>query len=128
MSWQSPQAAFAELADDEKIFNGGDGVWPGHEQALLPEITEEDLEAIRLREEAILQIEVRLRAYMRELGQGGRLFFPLVCTCVIHATRHFPSQVWSVTAAGGVQVPEWVCECMSGCAGTGVQVSVRASE
>ncbi|XP_055288672.1 t-SNARE domain-containing protein 1 isoform X3 [Moschus berezovskii] len=54
---QSPQAAFAELADDEKIFNGGDGVWPGHEQSLLPEITEEDLEAIRLREEAILQIE-----------------------------------------------------------------------
>ncbi|XP_052507600.1 t-SNARE domain-containing protein 1 isoform X5 [Budorcas taxicolor] len=54
---QSPQAAFAELADDEKIFNGGDGVWSGHEQALLPEITEEDLEAIRLREEAILQIE-----------------------------------------------------------------------
>ncbi|XP_043735384.1 t-SNARE domain-containing protein 1 isoform X3 [Cervus elaphus] len=54
---QSPQAAFAELADDEKIFNGGDGMWPGHEQALLPEITEEDLEAIRLREEAILQIE-----------------------------------------------------------------------
>ena len=62
VSRQSPQAAFAELADDEKIFNGGDGVWPGHEQALLPEITEEDLEAIRLREEAILQIEVRLRA------------------------------------------------------------------
>ncbi|XP_040117607.1 t-SNARE domain-containing protein 1 isoform X4 [Oryx dammah] len=54
---QSPQAVFAELADDEKIFNGGDGVWSGHEQALLPEITEEDLEAIRLREEAILQIE-----------------------------------------------------------------------
>ncbi|XP_042109937.1 t-SNARE domain-containing protein 1 isoform X2 [Ovis aries] len=54
---QSPQATFAELADDEKIFNGGDGVWSGHEQALLPEITEEDLEAIRLREEAILQIE-----------------------------------------------------------------------
>ena len=37
-------------------------MWSGHEQALLPEITEEDLEAIRLREEAILQIEVRLRA------------------------------------------------------------------
>ena len=62
MSRQSPQATFAELADDEKIFNGGDGVWSGHEQALLPEITEEDLEAIRLREEAILQIEVWLRA------------------------------------------------------------------
>ncbi|XP_057592168.1 t-SNARE domain-containing protein 1 isoform X3 [Hippopotamus amphibius kiboko] len=54
---QSRQAPFAELAEDEKIFNGGDGVWQGQEQVLLPEITEEDLEAIRLREEAILQIE-----------------------------------------------------------------------
>ncbi|XP_008574540.1 PREDICTED: t-SNARE domain-containing protein 1 [Galeopterus variegatus] len=54
---QSPQAPFAELADDEKIFNGGDNMWQGQEQALLPDITEEDLEAIRLREEAILQME-----------------------------------------------------------------------
>uniref|UniRef100_A0A5G2RGS1 t-SNARE domain containing 1 n=1 Tax=Sus scrofa TaxID=9823 RepID=A0A5G2RGS1_PIG len=54
---QSPRAAFAELADDEKIFNGGDGTWQSQEQALLPEITEEDLEAMRLREEVILQIE-----------------------------------------------------------------------
>lgn len=34
-------------------------MWQGQKEALLPEITEEDLEAIRLREEAILQIEVR---------------------------------------------------------------------
>nr|XP_021544399.1 t-SNARE domain-containing protein 1-like [Neomonachus schauinslandi] len=54
---QSPRAPFAELPDDEKIFNGGDSMWQGQEQALLPEITEEDLGAIRLREEAILQIE-----------------------------------------------------------------------
>ncbi|XP_045309456.1 t-SNARE domain-containing protein 1 isoform X9 [Leopardus geoffroyi] len=54
---QSPRAPFAELPDDEKIFNGGDGMWQGQEQVLLPEITEEDEEAIRLREEAILQIE-----------------------------------------------------------------------
>uniref|UniRef100_A0A8C8YX09 t-SNARE domain containing 1 n=1 Tax=Prolemur simus TaxID=1328070 RepID=A0A8C8YX09_PROSS len=54
---QSPQVSFAELANDEKIFNGGDGVWQSQEQALLPDITEEDLEAIRLREEAILQME-----------------------------------------------------------------------
>ncbi|XP_060143383.1 t-SNARE domain-containing protein 1 isoform X2 [Globicephala melas] len=54
---RSPQAPFAELSEDEKIFNGGDGVWQAQGQALLPEITEEDLEAIRLREEAILQIE-----------------------------------------------------------------------
>ncbi|XP_045633995.1 t-SNARE domain-containing protein 1 isoform X4 [Ursus americanus] len=56
-SRQSPRTTFAELPDDEKIFNGGDSMWQGQEQALLPEITEEDLEAIRLREEAILQIE-----------------------------------------------------------------------
>uniref|UniRef100_F6SVS6 Syntaxin N-terminal domain-containing protein n=1 Tax=Callithrix jacchus TaxID=9483 RepID=F6SVS6_CALJA len=54
---QSPQAPFAELADDEKIFNGSDNVWQGQEQALLPDITEEDLEAVQLREEAILQME-----------------------------------------------------------------------
>ncbi|XP_050656966.1 t-SNARE domain-containing protein 1 isoform X2 [Macaca thibetana thibetana] len=57
---QSPQAQFAELADDEKIFNGSDNMWQGQEQALLPDITEEDLEAIRLREEAILQMESNL--------------------------------------------------------------------
>uniref|UniRef100_A0A8I3W499 Syntaxin N-terminal domain-containing protein n=1 Tax=Callithrix jacchus TaxID=9483 RepID=A0A8I3W499_CALJA len=56
-SKQSPQAPFAELADDEKIFNGSDNVWQGQEQALLPDITEEDLEAVQLREEAILQME-----------------------------------------------------------------------
>uniref|UniRef100_A0A8C5YEH4 t-SNARE domain containing 1 n=1 Tax=Microcebus murinus TaxID=30608 RepID=A0A8C5YEH4_MICMU len=54
---QSPQVRFAELANDEKIFNGGDSVWQSQEQALLTDITEEDLEAIRLREEAILQME-----------------------------------------------------------------------
>ncbi|KAK2504066.1 hypothetical protein MC885_017756 [Smutsia gigantea] len=56
---QSPQVAFAELADDDKTFNGGDSIWQGQEQVLLLETTEEDREAIRLREEAILQIEVR---------------------------------------------------------------------
>ncbi|XP_053414493.1 t-SNARE domain-containing protein 1 isoform X2 [Nycticebus coucang] len=54
---QSPQVPFVELANDEKIFNGGGNVWQSQEQALLPDITEEDLEAIRLREEAILQME-----------------------------------------------------------------------
>uniref|UniRef100_UPI004038A44E uncharacterized protein LOC143388708 isoform X1 n=1 Tax=Callospermophilus lateralis TaxID=76772 RepID=UPI004038A44E len=57
---QSPQSPFVELADDEKIFNGGDNTWQGQEQALLPDVTEEDLEAIRLREEAILQVESNL--------------------------------------------------------------------
>nr|XP_037856014.1 t-SNARE domain-containing protein 1 isoform X10 [Chlorocebus sabaeus] len=57
---QSPQAPFAELADDEKMFNGSDNMWQGQEQALLPDITEEDLEAIRLREEAILQMQSNL--------------------------------------------------------------------
>ncbi|XP_044100795.1 t-SNARE domain-containing protein 1 isoform X1 [Neovison vison] len=54
---RSPRAPFAELPDDEKLFNGTDGVWQGQEQAILPEITEEDLEAIRLREEAVLRMQ-----------------------------------------------------------------------
>lgn len=57
---QSSRAPFAELADDEKIFNGGDSAWQASGQALLPEITEEDLEAMRLHEDAILQIESNL--------------------------------------------------------------------
>nr|XP_033788955.1 t-SNARE domain-containing protein 1 isoform X3 [Geotrypetes seraphini]XP_033788956.1 t-SNARE domain-containing protein 1 isoform X3 [Geotrypetes seraphini] len=60
-SKQSPRAPFSDLADDEKIFNGGDGMWQNHsetqDQALLEEITEEDLEMVRQREEAIQQIE-----------------------------------------------------------------------
>uniref|UniRef100_U3IDE2 t-SNARE domain containing 1 n=2 Tax=Anas TaxID=8835 RepID=U3IDE2_ANAPP len=58
-SKQSPKTPFSDLADDEKIFNGGDGMWQNQsqDQALLSEITEEDLEAIRQREEAIQQIE-----------------------------------------------------------------------
>lgn len=71
---QSPRPPFAELAEDEKIFNGGDGMWQGQEQELLPEITEEDLEAIRLREEAILQIEVRA-------WRGHVCACVHVCTC-----------------------------------------------
>ncbi|XP_039701877.1 t-SNARE domain-containing protein 1 isoform X5 [Pteropus medius] len=53
------EAPFAELADDEKIFNGGDSTWQGQEQALLLEVTAEDLEVVRLRTEAVLQIERR---------------------------------------------------------------------
>ncbi|NWJ01801.1 TSNA1 protein, partial [Crypturellus undulatus] len=56
---QSPRTPFSDLPDDEKIFNAGDGTWQNQnqDQALLSEITEEDLEAIRQREEAIQQIE-----------------------------------------------------------------------
>lgn len=46
----------AELADDEKTSNGGDSTWQGQEQALLPEVTDEGLEAIWLHTEAVLQI------------------------------------------------------------------------
>ncbi|XP_019408959.1 PREDICTED: t-SNARE domain-containing protein 1 isoform X2 [Crocodylus porosus] len=58
-SKQSPRTPFSDLADDEKIFNGGDSMWQSQDQdqALLSEITEEDLEVIRQREEAIQQIE-----------------------------------------------------------------------
>lgn len=61
LSLSSAEAPFAELADDEKIFNGGDSTWQGQEQALLLEVTAEDLEVVRLRTEAVLQIEARAR-------------------------------------------------------------------
>ncbi|KAM6457541.1 t-SNARE domain-containing protein 1 isoform 1-T7 [Liasis olivaceus] len=56
---QSPRTPFSDLADDEKIFNGGDSAWleQNQEHALLSEITEEDVEVIRQREEAMKQIE-----------------------------------------------------------------------
>ncbi|KAK2514214.1 Tsnare1 [Columba guinea] len=56
---QSPRTPFSDIPDNEKIFNGGDGTWQNQnqDQALLSEITEEDLEVIRQREEAIQQIE-----------------------------------------------------------------------
>ncbi|KAL8181604.1 UNVERIFIED_CONTAM: hypothetical protein K2H54_012382, partial [Gekko kuhli] len=56
---KSPKTPFADLADDEKIFNGGDSMWQeqNQEHALLSEITEEDVEEIRQREEAIQKIE-----------------------------------------------------------------------
>ena len=61
-------------------------MWSGHEQALLPEITEEDLEAIRLREEAILQIEVRLRA-RASMHMRVHTGTPIPgCGCSRHAT------------------------------------------
>ncbi|XP_035887360.1 t-SNARE domain-containing protein 1 isoform X2 [Phyllostomus discolor] len=54
---QSPGAPLAELANEENPCPGDGGAWQGQEQALHPEVTEEDWEAMRLHEEAILQIE-----------------------------------------------------------------------
>ncbi|XP_045716664.1 t-SNARE domain-containing protein 1 isoform X1 [Phyllostomus hastatus] len=54
---QSPRVPLAELADEEKTRPGDGGAWRGQEQAPHPEVTEDDWEATRLREEAILQIE-----------------------------------------------------------------------
>ncbi|XP_044540457.1 t-SNARE domain-containing protein 1 [Gracilinanus agilis] len=53
---QSPRTPFADLAD-EKIFNGGDSMWQSQDQALLPEITDEDLDTLRHREDAVQQNE-----------------------------------------------------------------------
>nr|XP_020850920.1 t-SNARE domain-containing protein 1 isoform X5 [Phascolarctos cinereus] len=53
---QSSRTPFADLAD-EKIFNGGDSMWQSQEQALLPEIADEDLDTLRHREEAGQQNE-----------------------------------------------------------------------
>ncbi|XP_036597351.1 t-SNARE domain-containing protein 1 isoform X2 [Trichosurus vulpecula] len=53
---QSSRTPFADLAD-EKIFNGGDNMWQSQDQALLPEVTDEDLDTLRHREEAAQQNE-----------------------------------------------------------------------
>lgn len=55
---QGPHTPFSDLADDEKIFNGGDDQWQKQsEEQDLSKITEEDLEQIRRKEEAVKQIE-----------------------------------------------------------------------
>ncbi|XP_068094205.1 t-SNARE domain-containing protein 1 isoform X2 [Hyperolius riggenbachi] len=53
---QSPRTPFSDIADDEKIFNGGDEQYQKQSQD-LSEITEDDVEQIRQREEAVKQIE-----------------------------------------------------------------------
>ncbi|KAM5158354.1 uncharacterized protein ACMZJ9_009651 [Mantella aurantiaca] len=55
---RSPHTPFSDIADDEKIFNGGDDQWQKQsEEQDLSEITEEDLEQIRRKEEGVKQIE-----------------------------------------------------------------------
>ncbi|XP_015212600.2 t-SNARE domain-containing protein 1 isoform X1 [Lepisosteus oculatus] len=53
---QSPQTPFAKLCDEEPVF-GAPEAREGEGLAILSEISEEDVEALRLREEALLQIE-----------------------------------------------------------------------
>lgn len=82
VSWQSPRAPVAKLAD-EKIFGGGGCTWQGQEPALFLEITEVALEAIRLREEAVLQIGVRARR-----GSGCMCVHVCIFVCMCtHALR-----------------------------------------
>lgn len=73
-------------------------MWQAQGQALLPEITEEDLEAIRLREEAILQIEVRAGVRTR------------ACVCV--CPRLSPAAVAALGApAVEAGLALWWCHC-----------------
>ncbi|KAG8441563.1 hypothetical protein GDO86_010662, partial [Hymenochirus boettgeri] len=55
---QSPRTPFSDIADDEKIFNGGDERWQDENQTQdVADLSEEDLNEIRQKEEAIKQIE-----------------------------------------------------------------------
>uniref|UniRef100_A0A803KAA4 t-SNARE domain-containing 1 n=1 Tax=Xenopus tropicalis TaxID=8364 RepID=A0A803KAA4_XENTR len=57
-SIKSPRTPFSDIADDENIFNGGDEQWQSQKQTQdLTEFSEEDLDEIRQKEEAINQIE-----------------------------------------------------------------------
>ncbi|KAM4027620.1 t-SNARE domain-containing protein 1 isoform 2-T2 [Anomaloglossus baeobatrachus] len=51
---QSPRSPFSDIADDENIFNGGDEQWQSQD---VSAITDEDLDQIQQKEEAVKQIE-----------------------------------------------------------------------
>ncbi|KAL0171602.1 hypothetical protein M9458_031913, partial [Cirrhinus mrigala] len=53
----SLQTPFSELVEEGPLFGAGESV-EGDGQAFLSEISEEDVEILRQREEALLQIEV----------------------------------------------------------------------
>lgn len=55
---QSLQTPFSELVEEGPLFGEGETI-EGDGQAFLSEISEEDVEILRQREEALLQIEVQ---------------------------------------------------------------------
>lgn len=59
------------------------------QQALLPEIIKEDLEAIRLQREAILQIEVRLRGIGEHAGMWCAHGNPDLCRRLLSACHQW---------------------------------------
>lgn len=74
MVLQSPQTPSAEQIEEGPLFGEAIGSEAGI-QAFLSEISEEDVEVLRQREEALLQIEVRTLTSVRP------------CTCIfIHFT------------------------------------------
>ncbi|KAI4893224.1 hypothetical protein NFI96_020818, partial [Prochilodus magdalenae] len=54
---QSPQTPFTELCEEGALFGAAESVEGEGQQAFLSEISEEDVEVLRQREEALLQIE-----------------------------------------------------------------------
>ncbi|KAL6489031.1 hypothetical protein SRHO_G00057170 [Serrasalmus rhombeus] len=54
---QSPQTPFTELCEEGALFGAAESVEGEAQQAFLSEISEEDVEVLRQREEALLQIE-----------------------------------------------------------------------
>ncbi|KAL7887001.1 hypothetical protein AOLI_G00047220 [Acnodon oligacanthus] len=54
---QSPQTPFTELCEEGALFGAAENVEGEAQQAFLSEISEEDVEVLRQREEALLQIE-----------------------------------------------------------------------
>ncbi|XP_036904529.1 t-SNARE domain-containing protein 1 isoform X3 [Sturnira hondurensis] len=82
---QSPQAPFAEPAN-EKLCHGDGCAWQGQEQAPCLEVTEEDWEATRLHEEAVLQIELqrrKVKCYFLSAGVTVLLVIVLVIATAV---------------------------------------------
>ncbi|XP_052473458.1 t-SNARE domain-containing protein 1-like isoform X3 [Carassius gibelio] len=60
---QSLQTSFSELVEEGPLFGAGEGI-EGDGQAFLSEISEEDVEILRQREEALLQIEMDIQHFL----------------------------------------------------------------
>uniref|UniRef100_A0A8C5Q8I7 t-SNARE domain containing 1 n=1 Tax=Leptobrachium leishanense TaxID=445787 RepID=A0A8C5Q8I7_9ANUR len=54
----SPGTQYSDTGDDEKVFNGDDELWQNQSQSQdIPDVSEEDLDQIRNKEESVKQIE-----------------------------------------------------------------------
>ncbi|KAK1794956.1 hypothetical protein P4O66_010150 [Electrophorus voltai] len=80
---QSPQTQFTELYEEDPLFGAAESVQGDGQQAFLSEITEEDMELLHQREEALLQIEVEARGESSAIHRYQGASHKVVVTIVL---------------------------------------------